>query len=136
MKFFIFILFLPQVLFAGSTSSKAQNVYSKKLKSCSIAPKTGFYRDGFCLTGPEDQGTHVACATLTKEFLEFTKNKGNDLITPKPQWSFPGLKPGDKWCLCALRWLEAKEAGVAPKLDLKATHKKMLEFTKLNELQP
>ena len=111
--------------------AKAKNVLGGELQKCCDSPKTGFYRDGFCHTGPEDHGTHVACATLTKEFLEFTLSRGNDLMTPRPEWNFPGLKPGDKWCLCALRWLEAKKAGVAPKLDLEATHEKMLEFTSL-----
>lgn len=116
---------------AQEMSVAAKNVLGGPLKKCCDSPRTGFYRDGFCHTGPQDHGTHVACATVTKEFLEFTKGRGNDLMTPRPEWNFPGLKPGDKWCLCALRWLEAKEAGVAPKLDLEATHEKMLEFTSL-----
>jgi uncharacterized protein (DUF2237 family) len=111
------------------------NALGEKLQKCSESPKTGFYRNGFCVSGPEDHGTHVACARVTKEFLEFTKSKGNDLITPAPEWSFPGLKPGDKWCLCALRWREAKKAGVAPKLDLSATHQKMLKFAPLKDLK-
>ncbi|MBU6153291.1 MAG: DUF2237 family protein [Bdellovibrionales bacterium] len=111
------------------------NVLGSKMEKCGDSPKTGFYRDGFCLTGPEDHGTHVACATVTKEFLEFTKSKGNDLITPAPEWNFPGLKPGDKWCLCALRWREAMKAGLAPKLDLKATHSKILKYAPLKELK-
>lgn len=115
--------------------TKAKNVLGGELKKCCDNPKTGFYRDGFCHTGPEDHGTHVASATLTQEFLEFTLSRGNDLMTPKPQWNFPGLKAGDKWCLCALRWLEAKKAGVAPKLDLEATHAKMLEFTSLEMMK-
>jgi uncharacterized protein (DUF2237 family) len=106
----------------------AKNVLGTELKQCCNQPKTGFYRDGFCHTGPEDYGTHVACATVTKEFLDFTLSKGNDLITPRLEMNFPGLKPGDKWCLCASRWLEAKIAGVAPPLDLEATHEKMKEI--------
>ncbi len=112
----------------------AKNVLGTELKLCCQKPLTGFYRNGFCHTGPSDTGTHVACATVTKEFLEFTRARGNDLITPLPQYNFPGLKPGDKWCLCALRWLEAKKAGVAPVLDLEATHDKMLDFVKLEDL--
>jgi hypothetical protein len=115
-------------------STQSKNVLGTALKKCCDSPKTGFFRDGFCYTGPKDHGIHVACATLTKEFLEFTKSKGNDLMTPRPEWNFPGLKPGDNWCLCALRWLEAKKAGVAPKLDLEATHEKMLEFAHLKDL--
>ena len=128
-------LFMFEVAMAQNMSIPAKNVLGTSLKKCCDSPKTGFYRDGFCHTGPEDHGTHVACATLTNEFLEFTKTKGNDLITPKPEWNFPGLKPGDKWCLCALRWLEAKKAGIAPKLDLEASHEKMLEYAPLSELK-
>jgi uncharacterized protein (DUF2237 family) len=113
----------------------SKNVLGTPLQKCCDSPKTGFYRDGFCHTGPQDVGTHVACAIVTKEFLDFTKSKGNDLMTPRPDWNFPGLKPGDKWCLCALRWLEARKAGVAPKLDLEATHEKMLEFANLEQLK-
>lgn len=116
-------------------STMIKNVLGTELKKCCDNPKTGFYRNGFCQTGPSDHGTHVACATVTKEFLEFTKSRGNDLMTPRPEYQFPGLKPGDKWCLCALRWLEAKKAGVAPKLDLEATHEKMLEFATIEELK-
>lgn len=132
-----FLNFMILIFFSvgGFALANEKNVLGQKLEKCSDSPKTGFYRDGFCLTGPEDQGTHVACATVTKEFLEFTKSKGNDLITPAPEWSFPGLKPGDKWCLCALRWREAMKAGVAPKLDRKATHSRMLKYVPLNELK-
>ena len=96
-----------------------KNVLGTSLQSCCFEPKTGFYRDGFCKTGEEDYGTHVVCAIMTKEFLEYTKSKGNDLSTPIPQWSFPGLVAGDKWCLCILRWLEAVKAGKAPKIVAK-----------------
>ncbi len=112
-----------------------KNVLGTPLKSCCDSPKTGFFRDGFCRTGPQDHGTHIACAVLTEEFLEFTKARGNDLSTPRPEWNFPGLVPGDKWCLCALRWTEAFAAGVAPALDLEATHEKMLEFATLEDLK-
>ncbi len=133
------LLILP-ILFCEHAMTKdmslpPKNVLGTELKKCCDSPKTGFHRNGFCQTGPEDQGTHVACAIVTKEFLEFSKSRGNDLITPKPEWNFPGLKPGDKWCLCALRYLEAKQAGVAPKLDLEATHEKMLEFMNSKEIK-
>ena len=111
-----------------------KNVLGGDLAKCCDRPKTGFYRDGMCRTGAEDRGTHVACATVTKEFLDFTRSRGNDLITARPEWNFPGLKPGDKWCLCALRWVEARKAGVAPKLDLEASHLRLLEFTTLDEI--
>lgn len=131
----MFILFLCERAMAQDHSLPPKNVLGGVLKKCCDSPKTGFYRNGFCQTGPSDQGTHVACATVTKEFLEYSRSKGNDLITPKPQWNFPGLKPGDKWCLCALRYLEAKAAGVAPKLDLEATHEKMLEYMNSKEIK-
>jgi len=119
---------------AQGMSPAAKNVLGGPLAKCCESPRTGFYRDGFCHTGPQDHGTHVACAKVTKEFLEFTRSRGNDLSTPRPEWNFPGLRPGDKWCLCALRWLEAKRAGVAPPLELSATHEKMLDFAALAEL--
>jgi uncharacterized protein (DUF2237 family) len=129
------LILLSGAALAQNMSLPTKNVLGRALKKCCDSPKTGFYRDGLCLTGPEDHGTHVACATLTKEFLEFTKSKGNDLITPRPEWNFPGLKPGDKWCLCALRWLEAKRAGVAPVLDLESTHEKMLQYAPMKDLK-
>lgn len=128
-------MLFTEVARAQMMSNQINNVLGTPIQKCCDSPKTGFYRNGICLTGPQDHGTHVACATVTKEFLEFTKGRGNDLVTPAPQWNFPGLKPGDKWCLCALRWLEAKRAGVAPKLDLEATHEKMLEYATLTELK-
>ncbi|MFP4330550.1 MAG: DUF2237 family protein [Alkalispirochaetaceae bacterium] len=106
----------------------ASNVLGKPLEGCSDDPLTGFYRDGFCHTGETDAGTHVVCAEMTEEFLSFTASRGNDLSTPRPEWMFPGLKPGDRWCLCALRWSEAVEAGVAPAVVLEATHIGVLEF--------
>ena len=129
-----FFGFLVLVLIPGSALA-AKNVSGSPLSKCGDFPKTGYYRDGFCHTGPEDQGTHVACATVTQEFLAFTLKKGNDLVTPHPEFRFPGLKPGDRWCLCALRWLEADRAGVALSLDLKATHMKMLEYAPLSKLK-
>lgn len=113
----------------------ANNVYGKPLIACCTNPMTGYFRDGFCRTMPQDYGTHVVCAEVTKEFLEFSKRRGNDLTRPIPQWQFPGLQPGDKWCLCISRWLEAYKAGVAPKIDLNATHEKALEFTTLDVLE-
>lgn len=111
------------------------NVYGLPIEGCSKDPLTGFYRDGFCKTGEEDIGTHVICAQMTEEFLLFSKSRGNDLITPMPQWRFPGLKPGDQWCLCALRWREAWEAGVAPPVCLDCTNIKALEYVPLEVLE-
>ncbi|NEO27213.1 MAG: DUF2237 domain-containing protein, partial [Kamptonema sp. SIO4C4] len=105
----------------------ATNVLGSDLQLCCNSPMTGFYRDGFCHTGGQDFGLHVICAQMTEEFLEFTKKRGNDLSTPIPAFNFPGLKPGDRWCLCASRWQEAMEAGVAPPVILEATHARTLE---------
>ena len=120
---------------AMASSAKARNVLGGPLKLCCSGPKTtGYYRDGFCHTGPSDSGVHVVCAELTKEFLEFSKSRGNDLMTPHPPW-FPGLAPGDKWCLCALRWREAYEAGVAPPVDLEATNAAVLRYVEMDWLK-
>lgn len=113
----------------------AQNVIGGKLEACCFYPLTGYLRDGFCQTLAQDTGTHVVCAVVTEEFLSFTRSRGNDLSTPIPQWQFPGLKPGDKWCLCISRWLEAETAGKAPGVVLEATHIKALQFTSLELLQ-
>jgi len=102
---------------------------------CSTDPLTGFFRDGCCNTGSNDVGTHTVCAIMTEDFLEFSKAKGNDLSTPRKEFNFPGLKPGDAWCLCALRWIEAKDAGYAPKVRLASTNIKTLEFLDLEELK-
>lgn len=112
-----------------------KNVLGTDLIACCTDPLTGFYRDGHCRTGPTDSGWHVICAIMTEEFLTFTKFRGNDLSTPVPQYDFPGLRPGDGWCLCALRWKEAYEAGVAPPVRLEATHEKALEFVSLEALR-
>ncbi|MGB5238974.1 MAG: DUF2237 domain-containing protein [Flavobacteriaceae bacterium] len=112
-----------------------KNVLGTELKACGFDPLTGYQRDGYCITLSQDTGTHVVCAVMSEEFLSFTKLRGNDLTTPIPQWKFPGLKPGDKWCLCISRWLEAEKAGVAPGIVLEATHIKALEFTSLEKLQ-
>lgn len=113
---------------------EAKNVFGENLESCCTDPMTGFYRDGHCNTGPQDHGTHVVCAVMTEEFLRFTKSKGNDLSTPIPMYRFPGLKPGDGWCLCALRWKEAYDAGHAPPVILEATHEKALNYIEMDTL--
>ncbi|MBD1843007.1 DUF2237 domain-containing protein [Cyanobacteria bacterium FACHB-63] len=115
--------------------SRARNVLGEELQSCCTSPMTGYYRDGFCSTGAGDTGVHVVCAQLTAEFLEFTKSRGNDLSTPMPLYDFPGLKPGDRWCLCAARWKEALDAGVAPPVVLASTHAAALEYASLTELK-
>lgn len=115
--------------------TKPTNVLGTELAICCTSPMTGFYRDGFCSTGANDQGVHVVCAEVTEAFLAFTKSQGNDLSTPAPMYGFPGLKPGDKWCLCASRWKEALDAGVAPPVDLTATHARALEYVTLDELK-
>ncbi|MEH2275226.1 DUF2237 family protein [Nostoc sp.] len=115
--------------------TEAKNVIGGNLDVCCTSPMTGFYRDGFCRTGGQDFGSHVVCAEVTSEFLEFTKSRGNDLSTPVPDSNFPGLKPGDRWCLCASRWQEALEAGVAPPVILSATHARALEMVSLDELK-
>lgn len=115
--------------------TEAKNVIGKNLEVCCTSPITGFYRDGFCRTGGQDFGSHVICAQVTSEFLEFTKSLGNDLSTPVPDSNFPGLKPGDRWCLCASRWQEALNAGVAPPVILSATHARALEVVSLDELK-
>lgn len=115
--------------------AEAKNVVGTDLQICCTSPMTGFYRDGFCSTGGQDFGMHVICAQVTAEFLEFTKSQGNDLSTPMPQYNFPGLRPGDRWCLCAARWQEALEAGVAPPVVLEATHARTLEVCSLTDLK-
>lgn len=111
-----------------------KNIFGEPLQPCCSNPLTGYFRDGFCRTDTSDQGSHTVCAIVTEEFLDYSKNKGNDLTTPMPMYDFPGLKPGDKWCLCALRWKEAFEAGVAPKVVLEATNEKTLEYININDL--
>jgi uncharacterized protein len=111
-----------------------RNVDGAPLAVCSLAPKTGFHRDGLCTTGPSDRGKHVVCAEVTAEFLEYTAGRGNDLSTPSPRNDFPGLRPGDHWCLCASRWREALEAGVAPKVKLDATSDAALRYAARAEL--
>ena len=115
--------------------TQASNVIGEQLQVCCTSPMTGFYRDGKCNTGGGDVGAHVVCAQMTEEFLTFTKSKGNDLSTPVPMFDFPGLKPGDRWCLCAERWKEAEDAGVAPPVILSATHASALEYVSLSQLK-
>ena len=105
------------------------------MKCCCRQPRTGFYRDGYCRTGPGDHGVHVVCAQMTREFLEFSLARGNDLVTPMPGHDFPGLNPGDRWCLCAMRWAEALAAGCAPPVVLEASHSSALEFVNLEDLK-
>ena len=112
----------------------AKNIFGEELEVCCTNPLTGFYRDGSCKTGPQDLGTHTVCAVITQEFLDYTLSRGNDLITPRPEYLFPGLKAGDRWCLCALRWLEAYQAGKAPLVILEATHEKTLELIPMDVL--
>jgi uncharacterized protein (DUF2237 family) len=113
---------------------KAKNVLGTALETCSRTPLTGFFRDGSCHTGPNDVGSHTVCVQVTDEFLQITQIMGNDLSTPQPRVGFPGLKPGDRWCLCALRWQEALEAGVAPPVILRATHEAALQHVAMADL--
>lgn len=114
---------------------KPKNVLGGELKSCCTDPMTGFYRDGYCRTGADDTGRHTVCILATDEFLAFSKAAGNDLSTPMPQYAFPGLVAGDKWCLCMLRWREALNAGMAPQVYLEATHEAALTVVSLDDLR-
>lgn len=111
------------------------NVFGEPLQSCSERPKTGFFRDGCCNTSDSDLGSHTVCVEMTKEFLEYSRFKGNDLSTPMPEYGFPGLKPGDRWCLCAARWLEAQRQGMAPRVFLARSHRRALETVPLELLR-
>lgn len=111
------------------------NVLGGELQCCCNSPMTGFYRNGYCQTGPGDTGLHTVCIKATGEFLAFSSARGNDLVTPVPEWDFPGLKPGDRWCLCVTRWAEALDAGVAPPVFLGGTHISTLEFVNLEDLK-
>lgn len=113
----------------------AKNVLGTDLQSCSHDPLTGFYRDGCCNTGAEDLGLHIVCIRATEEFLTFSREQGNDLSTPRPEMNFAGVQPGDQWCLCAMRWKEALDAGMAPPVVLEATHISTLEFVNLSDLR-
>ena len=119
----------------GGGSGPRRNVLGQPLAGCSDAPKTGFYRNGCCDTGAEDLGSHTVCVVMTEEFLAFSKSRGNDLSTPHPDFGFRGLKPGDRWCLCAPRWREALDAGKAPRVVLTATHERALDHCCLEDLK-
>jgi len=110
------------------------NVLGGELECCCSNPATGYYRDGYCHTGPGDTGLHTVCAQVTEEFLRFAYERGNDLVTPRPESLFPGLEPGDRWCLCIGRWIEALEAGCAPPVILSATHSSVVEFATIEDL--
>ena len=112
-----------------------RNVLGRALATCSTTPLTGFYRDGCCNTGPDDVGLHVVCARVTREFLDHAKRNGNDLVTPRPEYGFAGLSPGDRWCICASAWRRAYEAGVAPPVVLEATHEETLAVLPLSILR-
>ncbi len=114
---------------------ETRNVLGSVLQACSMDPLTGWHRDGCCRSGAGDAGVHVVCAQVTERFLEFSKSRGNDLTSPRPEYGFPGLKPGNRWCLCAARWQEAFEAGCAPGVVLEATHEAALEFSDLENLK-
>lgn len=112
-----------------------QNILGGRLETCSTTPRAGWFRDGCCRTNGQDYGRHVVCAVMTEEFLDFTRSNGNDLSTPAPEHGFPGLKPGDRWCLCVDRWRQALTAGVAPRVVLAATHSKALDVVSLDDLE-
>jgi uncharacterized protein len=118
-----------------SVDAEGRNVLGGPLEPCGFDPVTGFWRDGTCRTGGQDVGVHAVCAVMTEEFLEFSASVGNDLSTPQPEFGFAGLEPGDRWCLCAGRWQEALEVGVAPPVVLEATHALALEFSSLDDLR-
>jgi uncharacterized protein (DUF2237 family) len=119
----------------GPGRAPSRNVFGGPLEACSMKPTTGFFRNGCCDTGPEDGGSHTVCIVVTEEFLQFSKRQGNDLSTPLPDFGFPGLKKGDRWCLCAPRWQEALAANRAPRVVLRATHEGALEFCALPDLK-
>ncbi len=138
------LLFFPAFIFLGYTFLKedqshqmqdVKNVFGNPIALCCNQPKTGFYRNGICQTGAEDFGTHIVCAQVTDEFLKYSRTCGNDLITANPKYNFPGLQHGDFWCLCISRWIEAHNAGVAPKINLHATHIKVLDYVDMEVLK-
>jgi uncharacterized protein len=126
---------MPRDSDRGRGGGQARNVLGTPLENCSIKPMTGFFRNGCCDTSPHDFGSHTVCVVATAEFLEFSKAQGNDLSTPIPAYQFPGVKPGDRWCLCAPRWQEALEAGRAPRVVLRATHEGALQHCSLADLK-
>jgi uncharacterized protein (DUF2237 family) len=119
----------------GDRRAPSVNVLGERLESCSDKPVTGYFRNGCCDTATSDRGSHTVCVVLTAEFLAFSKARGNDLSTPVPEYGFPGLKPGDRWCLCAPRWQEALDANAAPRVALKATHQRALDYCSLDDLK-
>ena len=116
-------------------TEKVLNIFGEEMDACCFDPLTGWRRDGYCNTDDFDHGSHVVCCEVTEAFLKFSKERGNDLSTPRPEFNFPGLKEGDRWCLCAMRWQEAFEAGVAPRVFLESCHQKALEFANLEDLE-
>ena len=126
---------MPLDATGGAGGRRARNVLGGVLEPCSVMPLTGFFRDGCCNTAPEDVGSHTVCAVMTAEFLSYSRSVGNDLSTPMPQYGFPGLKPGDRWCLCAPRWQEALAAGNAPRVVLRATEFAALAWCTLDDLK-
>ena len=120
---------------AGPERPAERNVLGGALEPCSLSPRTGFFRDGCCNTSAADVGSHTVCVQVTREFLEFSRFRGNDLSTPRPEFQFPGLKPGDRWCLCAARWQEALHAGRAPHVVLNACHEQALDIVRLDDLK-
>jgi uncharacterized protein (DUF2237 family) len=118
----------------NSDAGQASNIFGEPLIACSTSPMTGFYRDGCCHTGPDDAGLHLVCAVMSAEFLRYSRERGNDLSTPRAEYHFPGLQPGDHWCLCALRWKEALEGGCAPRVVLEATNEAVLRVVRLDDL--
>lgn len=127
------------IAIAGETMAtpkdNPRNVVGGTLEPCCFAPKTGYYRDGFCRTDSHDRGSHTVCAEMTAEFLEYTGSRGNDLTTPRPEFNFPGLKPGDRWCVCAARWQEAYAAGHAPPVVIEACHERALSIVSIEALR-
>lgn len=133
MKIILQFLLSAIVVSLGLTAD--ENVFGNPLEECCRDPLTGFYRNGYCSTGPSDHGMHVVCASVTEQFLQHSRDVGNDLSTAKPEYNFPGLKPGDCWCLCAIRWKYAMQQGLAPPVNLRATHRHVLDFVPLQTLQ-
>jgi uncharacterized protein (DUF2237 family) len=125
----------PESARSPTPAEPGRSIFGRPLEPCNVRPKTGFFRDGCCNTSPDDAGAHVVCAQMTAEFLAFSRARGNDLSTPAPQFGFPGLRPGDRWCLCAARWKEALDAGCAPPIYLGRTHERALDYVSFDELK-
>lgn len=134
MKLLPFIILIVLAMNSNAQTEIQNNIFGETLIPCCYEPMTGIYRDGYCTTNVQDRGVHVVCAIMTAEFLDFSKCGGNDLITPIPQYNFPGLQPGDKWCLCASRWYDAVKEGKAPKIVLEATNEKVLDYIPMEVL--